>query len=54
MRLESGFGIPLNWPEIRKITKMTQVFDITTSSKFFDVALFLLSSLFTGASFMSI
>ena len=32
----------------------SQFYDMTTASNFFDVILFLLSSLVTGASFMSI
>ena len=32
----------------------SQLFDISSSSSFFDVVLFLLSSLVTGPSFMSI
>ena len=39
---------------IRKKTMTSQFPDMTSSSNFFDVAVFLLSSLVTGPSFMSI
>ena len=54
MRPESGFWIALNWPLIEKMTMTSQFADTTSSSIFFDVVLFLLSSLVTGPSFMSI
>ena len=53
MRPESGFQIALNWPEIKKMKMMSQFFEIKSSSNFFDVVEFLLSSLVTGPSFMS-
>ena len=45
MRPESGFRIAPNWPKIKKMTM---------TSNFLDVVLFLLSSLVTGPSFLSI
>ena len=51
---ESGLRTAPNWPEIRTMTMMSQFFDMTSTSNFFDVALFLLSSLVTGRGFMSI
>ena len=54
MRPESGFRIASNWPEIGKMTMMSQFADMTSSSNFFDFVLFLLLSLVTGPSFMSI
>ena len=51
---ESGLRIAPNWPKIRKMTMTSQFSDMTSSSIFFDVVLFLLSSLVTGPSFMSI
>ena len=51
---ESGLRTSLNWPKIRKITMTSQFSDMTSTSYFFDVALFLLSSLVTGPGFMSI
>ena len=54
MRPESGFQIALNRPEIKKMKMMSQFFEIKSSSNFFDVVEFLLSSLVTGASFMPI
>ena len=54
MRPESGSQIAPTWPQIGKITIMSQFSDMTSSSKFFDVVLFLLWSLVTGLSFMSI
>ena len=51
---ESGLRIAPNWPKIRKMTMTSQFSDMTSSSNFFDVVLFLLSSLVTGPSFMSI
>ena len=43
-----------NWPKIRKMPMSPQFSDMTSTSNFFDVVLFLLSSLVTGPSFMSI
>ena len=51
--LESGLWTALNWAKIQKVT-MTSQFSDMTSSNVFDVFLFLLSSLVTGPSFMSI
>ena len=51
---ESGLRTAPNWPKIRKMTMTSQFSDMTSSSNFFDVVLFLLSSLVTGSSFMSI
>ena len=51
---ESGLQSAANWTKIRKITMTSQFPDMMSSSKFFDVVLFLLSSLGTGPSFMSI
>ena len=48
---ESGLRTAPNWPKIRKMTMTSQFSDMTSTSK---VALFLLSSLVTGPSFMSI
>ena len=55
MRSDSSLRIAPNWPEIGKITMTSQFADITSSLIFFfDVAVFLLSSLVTGSSFMLI
>ena len=43
-----------NWAYIGKMTKTPQFANMSSSSNFFDVALFLLSSLDTGSSFMTI
>ena len=51
---ESGLRTAPNWPKIRKMAMMSQCFDMTSLSDFFDVVLFLLSSLVTGPRFMSI
>ena len=51
---ESGLRIAPNWPKIQKMTMTSQFSDMTSTSNFFDVVLFLLSSLVTGPSFMSI
>ena len=51
---ESGLRTAPNWPKIRKMTMTSQFSDMTSLSNFFDVVLFLLSSLVTGPSFMSI
>ena len=51
---ESGFWIAPNWPQIGKMTMTSQLANMTSSSNFFDVVLFLLSSLVIGPSFMSI
>ena len=51
---EFGLRPAPNWPKIRKMTMRSKCSDMTSTSTFFDVALFLLSSLVTGPSFMSI
>ena len=50
----SGLQTAPNWQKIWKMTMTSQFSDMTSSSNFFDVVLFLLSSLVTGPSFMSI
>ena len=56
--LESGLRTAPNWPKIIKMTKTSQFPDMTSTSIFFCLflpfALFLLSSLVTVPSFMSI
>ena len=54
MRPESGFRIALNLIWIRKRSMIPQFSDMTSSSNLFDGAVFLLSNLVTGLSFMSI
>ena len=56
MRPDSGFRIAPNRPKIGKMTMTSQFRDMKLSSVFFffDIVLFLLSSLVTGSSFMSI
>ena len=44
MRPESGFRVSPNWPLIRKTTTTSHFFGMTSSSIFFDVAKFFLSS----------
>ena len=51
---ECGLRIAPNWWKIGKMTMMWQFSDMTLTSNFFDVVLFLLSGLVTGPSFMSI
>ena len=51
---ESSLQTAANWPEIRKMTMTSQFSDMTSTSNFFDVALFLLKSLVTSRSLMSI
>ena len=48
---EFGLRSAPNWPKIRKMTMTSQFSDMTSTSKFFDVVLFVLSSLVTGRSF---
>ena len=48
------WGYTIEWPEIRKMTMTSQFPESMSTSNFFDVVLFLLSSLVTGRSFMSI
>ena len=54
MLLESGFQIAPDWLQIGKIAMTSQFFDMTLPSDLFDVALFFLTSLAAGPSFMSI
>ena len=54
MRPKSGFWISPNLSELGKITLMSQFSDMTLSLNFLDDALFFLSSLVTGSSFMSL
>ena len=51
---ESSLWTAPNWPKIPKMTMTSQFADMTSTSNFFDIFLFLLSSLVTGPSFMSI
>ena len=51
---ESGLRTAPNWPKIQKMTMTSQFSDMTSTSNFFDVVFFLLSSFVTGLSFMSI
>ena len=51
---ESDLRIAPNWLKIQKMTLTSQFFDRKSASDFFDVVLFLLSSLITGPRFMSI
>ena len=51
---ESGRWTAPHLPKNRKMTMTSQFFDITSSSIFFDVDLFFLSSLVTGSRVMSI
>ena len=49
---ESGFPMAANWSEIEKNTTTSQFADTSTSSSiFFDIVAFLLSSLVTRPSF---
>ena len=54
MHPESGIRTAANWTKIGKLTMTSQFSNMTLSLNFFDVVLFLLSSLVTGPSFMSI
>ena len=54
MRPESGLQIAPKWPQIGKMAMTSQFSHMTTSSNFFNVVLFLLSSLVSGPSFMPI
>ena len=49
---ESDFWIAPNWIKIRKMTMVSQLRDKISLSNFFEVVLFLLSSLVIGPSFM--
>ena len=51
---ESGLRTAPNQPKIQKITMTSQFYDMASSSKFFDIVSFPLSSLVTGPRFMSI
>ena len=54
MHPESSFQIAPNWLYTRKMAMTSQFSDMTLLPIFFDVVLFLLSSLVTGRSFMSL
>ena len=54
MRPWSGFRIALSWPYIERMTMTSQFIYMKSASNFFDVAMFILSSLVTSPSFMSI
>ena len=54
MHPESVFQIAPNWPYIGKTTMTSQFADMTSSSIFLTLLLFLLSSLDNGPNFMSI
>ena len=54
MRPESGFWIAPNWLQVGKLTMALQFSDMTLLSNFIDFVLFLLSSLVTVPSFISI
>ena len=54
MCAESGFRIAPDWPKVGKMTMASQFADMMSSPNFFDDVFFLLSSLVTGPSFMSI
>ena len=49
-----GFEIAPNWPQMGKMAMTSQFSDMTLSLNFLDVFLFLLSSLVSGTSFMSV
>ena len=51
---ESGLQAAPDWSKIRKMTMTPQFSDMMSKSNLFDGLLFLLSSLVTGPSFMSI
>ena len=48
MSPEFGFWIAPNWSQIGKTTTTPQFIDLTSSSNFFHIALFLLSSFVAG------
>ena len=54
MRSESGFRMAAYWPYIAKKHNVVRICRHGEIVNFFDIAMFLLSSLVTGASFMSI
>ena len=54
MRPEPGLRITPSWPQIEKMAMTSQFSNRTSLSNFFDGVLFLLSSLVTGPSSMSI
>ena len=54
MCVESGFRIAPDWPKVGKMTMASQFADMMSSPNLFDDVFFLLSSLVTGPSFMSI
>ena len=41
MHPEYGFRIGPNWPDIGKVTMMSQFIEMTSSSKFFDIVVLL-------------
>ena len=51
--LEYGLWTAPNWSKIWKMTMKSKFPDMTSTSNFFDIVLFLLSSLVTGPSFVS-
>ena len=51
---ESGLRTAPNWQKIWKMTMTRQLLNTTSSSKFFDVVLFLFSRLVTGPCFQSV
>ena len=51
---ESDLRTAPNWQKIWKMTMTRQLLNTTSSSKFFDVVLFLLSRLVTGLCFQSV
>ena len=51
---ESGLWTAPYWPKITKMTLASQFSDMTSTSIFFQIFLFLLSNLVTDPSFMSI
>ena len=52
MRSESSFRIAPKWSKIGKLTLTSQFLNMTLSSNFFNIVLFLLSNLVTGPRFM--
>ena len=51
---EFGFRVARNWSQIGEMAMTSRFSHMTSFSSLFDVALFLLSILVTGLSFMSI
>ena len=54
MHPQLGFPMAPDWPHIEKMIMTSQFANITSSSNFVDVVLFVLPSLVTDPSFMSI